>query len=171
MRLKNVGVCGVAATSWNRHSSTDQPLLPRAGTASAAVLGTNPTAAAAIAVSTPSRRTIRGRVPRSLVTKLAMIFPLGGERPATSLLRKHEGKELIRGSREPGYARVHAYAGRRPTDPCRPGRRRVVAGHAAILPGPQDGPVPATGPGARNHLREEPQSRVLHGSGVARPAP
>src|SRR5437764_1089610 len=76
MRLKNVVVCGVADTSWNRHSSTDHPLFPRAGTACAAVLGTKVTAAAAIAISAPNRRTTRGCPACSRFQKPFIVLPL-----------------------------------------------------------------------------------------------
>src|SRR4051794_37882258 len=142
MRLKNVGVCGVAATSWNRHSSTDQPLLPRAGTASAAVDGANVTAAAAIAVNAPSRRTAPGRAAGSLFQTPVIVSPLGGEYLRRPSQRKQPDTQLIH--------TAHGF---------RPQARRTCD------PEPErSGRVEA--PAARTAARRRPSLPALDGSGT-----
>jgi hypothetical protein len=95
IRLKNVGVCGVADTSWNLHSSTDQPLFPRAGTACAAVAGSNPIAAAAIAMPAPNRRATLGCTACNLVGKLGMVSPQVRNVRRRPNPRKRDGEQLI----------------------------------------------------------------------------
>src|SRR3954468_22257387 len=142
MRLKNVGVCGVGATSWNRHSSTDQPLLPRAGTASAAVDGANVTAAAAIAVNAPSRRTAPGRAAGSLFQTPVIVSPLGGEYLRRPSQRKQPDTQLIH--------TAHGF---------RPQARRIRD------PEPErSGRVEA--PAARTAARRRPSLPALDGSGT-----